>query len=55
MRKLFLANGNSKFKFADTTTKIILNALDNGIPAELTADTKVRINASIPTKFSCDV
>lgn len=43
MRKLYLDNGNSEFKFADTTTKIILNALDNGIPAELTADTKVRI------------
>lgn len=43
MRKLYLANGNSEFKFADTTTKIILNAFDNGIPAELTADTKVRV------------
>lgn len=37
MRKLYLANGNSEFKsefkFADTTTKIILSAFDNGIPA----------------------
>ena len=30
MRKLYLDNGNSNFKFSDTTTKIILNAFDNG-------------------------
>lgn len=43
MRKLYLANGNSKFKFSDTTTKIILTAFDNGIPVELTSNSKVRV------------
>ncbi len=43
MRKLYLDKGNEEFKFADTTTKIRLNALDNGAPAELTADAKIKI------------
>lgn len=43
MRKLYLGNGNKQFKFADTTTEIHLNALDNGSAAKLTADAKVRI------------
>ena len=43
MRKLYLGNGNKQFKFADTTTEIHLNALDNGSAANLTADAKVRI------------
>ncbi|AYH91854.1 tail fiber protein [Lactobacillus phage Sabazios] len=43
MRKLYLGNGNKQFKFADTTTEIHLNALDNGSAAILTANAKVRI------------
>jgi len=43
MRKLYLGNGDKQFKFADTTTEIHLNALDNGSAAILTADAKVRI------------
>lgn len=43
MRKLYLGNGDTQFKFADTTTEIHLNALDNGSTANLTADAKVRI------------
>jgi hypothetical protein len=43
MRKLYLGNGDKQFKFADTTTEINLNALDNGGSAALTADAKVRI------------
>ena len=43
MRKLYLANGNEEFKFADTTTEISLNAFDDGGLASLTADAKVRI------------
>ena len=43
MRKLYLGNGDKQFKFADTTTKIHLNALDNGSAAKLVADAKVRI------------
>ena len=43
MRKLYLGNGDKQFKFADTTTEIHLNALDNGSAASLTADAKVRI------------
>lgn len=43
MRKLYLANGNEQFKFADTTTEIRLNAFDDGGLASLTADAKVRI------------
>lgn len=43
MRALYLANGNSQFKFADTTTEIRLNAFDDGSPATLTANAKVRI------------
>ena len=43
MRKLYLGNGDKQFKFADTTTEIHLNALDNGSAAALTADAKVRI------------
>lgn len=43
MRALYLANGNSQFKFADTTTEIRLNAFDDGSPATLAADAKVRI------------
>ncbi|AVH85740.1 tail fiber protein [Lactobacillus phage Silenus] len=43
MRKLYLGNGDKQFKFADTTTEIRLNALDNGSAADLTADAKVRI------------
>lgn len=43
MRKLYLGNGNKQFKFADTTTEIHLNALDNGSSANLTTDAKVRI------------
>lgn len=47
MRALYLANGNKEFKFADTTTEIQLNALDDGIEANLTENAKVRIkNAS---------
>lgn len=30
MRKLYLDNGDKKFKFADTTTEILLEAFDNG-------------------------
>jgi hypothetical protein len=43
MRKLYLGNGNKQFKFADTTTEIRLNALDDGGKATLTANAKVRI------------
>lgn len=43
MRKLYLGNGDKQFKFADTTTEIHLNALDDGSAAALTADAKVRI------------
>ncbi len=43
MRAVYLANGNNQFKFADTTTEIRLNAFDDGSPATLTADAKVRI------------
>lgn len=43
MKKLYLGNGDKQFKFADTTTEIHLNALDNGSAATLTADAKVRI------------
>lgn len=43
MKKLYLGNGDKQFKFADTTTEIHLNALDNGSAANLTADAKVRI------------
>ena len=43
MRKLYLGNGDKQFKFADTTTEIHLNALDDGSAANLTADAKVRI------------
>ncbi|MCD5464848.1 hypothetical protein [Lactobacillus delbrueckii] len=43
MRKLYLANGNNQFKFADTATEIRLNAFDDGAPATLTAGAKVRV------------
>lgn len=43
MRKLYLDNGNEQFKFADTTTQIRLNAFDDGRPASLTRDAKVRV------------
>lgn len=43
MRKLYLANGNSEFKFADTATDINLSAFDDGALASLTANAKVRI------------
>ena len=43
MRALYLANGNSQFKFADTTTEIRLNAFDDGSPATLAADAKIKI------------
>jgi len=43
MRKLYLGNGDKQFKFADTTTEIHLNALDDCSAANLTADAKVRI------------
>lgn len=43
MRKLYLGNGDKQFKFADTTTEIHLNAIDNGSAAKLTTDAKVRI------------
>jgi hypothetical protein len=43
MRKLYLGNGDKQFKFADTTTEIHLNALDDGSAATLTNDAKVRI------------
>lgn len=43
MRKLYLGNGDKQFKFADTTTEIHLNALDNGSAAALTTAAKVRI------------
>ena len=43
MRKLYLGNGDKQFKFADTTTEIHLNALDDGSAAELTTNVKVRI------------
>lgn len=46
MRKLYLANGNDEFKFADTMTKIRLNALDDNGIAPLTANAKVRIKNS---------
>lgn len=42
MRRLYLDKGNEEFKFSDTTTKIRLNASDNGAPAEL-SDAKVKI------------
>jgi len=43
MRKLYLDNGVKQFKFADTTTEINFSAFDNGSPATLAADAKVRI------------
>ena len=43
MRELYLDNGNNEFKFADTTTKIRLNAFDDGKPAALTENARVRI------------
>ena len=43
MRKLYIGNGDKQFKFADTTTEIHLNALDNGSAANLTANAKIRI------------
>lgn len=43
MRKLYLGNGDKQFKFADTTTEIHLNALDDGGKATLTTNAKVRI------------
>jgi len=43
MRKLYLDNGVKQFKFADTTTEINFSAFDNGSPAKLAADAKVRI------------
>lgn len=43
MRKLYLGNGDKQFKFADTTTEIHLNALDDGGAANLTANAKIRI------------
>lgn len=43
MRKLYLGNGNKKFKFADTTTEIHLTAFDDGSAANLANDAKVRI------------
>lgn len=43
MRKLYLGNGDKQFKFADTTTEIHLNALDDGSKATLTNNAKVRI------------
>jgi hypothetical protein len=43
MRELYLENGNERFKFADTTTKILLNAFDDDRPASLTPNAKVRI------------
>ncbi|AUV59724.1 tail fiber protein [Lactobacillus phage Bassarid] len=43
MKKLYLGNGDKQFKFADTTTEIHLNALDNGSAAALTTAAKVRI------------
>ncbi|XJZ60237.1 collagen-like protein [Lactobacillus delbrueckii subsp. bulgaricus] len=46
MRKLYLANGNSEFKFADTTTEICLNAFDDSIPANLAENAKVRVKNS---------
>lgn len=46
MRKLYLANGNNEFKFADTTTEIRLNALDDNGIAPLTANAKVRVKNS---------
>lgn len=43
MRKLYLGNGDKQFKFADTTTEIHLNALDDGGKANLTSNANVRI------------
>ena len=43
MRRLYLDKGNEEFKFSDTTTKICLKALDNGVPATLAADAKIKI------------
>lgn len=43
MRELYLDNGNNEFKFADTTTQIRLNAFDDGKPAALTENARVRI------------
>lgn len=43
MRKLYLGNGDQEFKFADTTTEIHLNALNDVSPAVLTSNAKVRI------------
>ena len=43
MRRLYLGNGGNEFKFADTTTKIRLSALDDVSPASLSTNTKVRI------------
>lgn len=43
MRELYLDNGNSAFKFADTTTEIRLNAFDDSRSASLTENAKVRV------------
>lgn len=43
MRELYIGNGDKQFKFADTTTEIHLNALDDGSAANLTTNAKVRI------------
>lgn len=62
MRDLYLGNGDKQFKFADTTTEIHLSALDDGIAANLTTNSKVRIkndsgylldvNASITNNYA---
>lgn len=43
MRKLYLGDGDTQFKFSDTTTTIHLTAFDDSTPATLTEDAKVRI------------
>ena len=43
MRKLYLGSGDTKFKFADTTTTIHLSAFDDSGAATLTENAKVRI------------
>lgn len=43
MKKLYIGNGDTQFKFADTTTEIHLKAFDDGNTATLTAGAKVRI------------
>lgn len=43
MRELYLDNGNSAFKFADTTTEIRLNAFDDSRSASLTENANVRV------------